>query len=68
MTDIHGRFYFPRTRCPCGSPQLDPDRLYCYTCLNAMSIRMAEELSEQRGGGIRGYLEPSNFPETGVVV
>lgn len=56
-------FYFPSRTCPCGSPQLDPDRLYCPACLTAMGIRMAEEMSEQRGWGIRGYEDPSNFPD-----
>lgn len=60
------RYHFPAPWCPCGSPQLDPDRLYCATCTEAMGVRMAEELSEQRDWGIRGYLDPDNFAEGGV--
>ena len=36
------KFTFPRLTCPCGSWQLDPDRLYCETCRQEMSIAFKE--------------------------
>ena len=61
------RFTFPGWDCPCGSLQLDPDRLYCPACVAAKSIRIAEEMSLQRGWGIRGYIDPPT-EERGVDV
>lgn len=52
-----GQFTFPDPSCPCGATQLDPERLYCFACVEAMGIRMAEEMSVQRDLGIRGYIE-----------
>lgn len=62
------RFTFPDQRCPCGSPQLDPDRLYCPACLNAMGIALAEEMSLQRDWGIRGYLDHPDAEPAGTEV
>ena len=39
------KFTFPRLTCPCGSWQLDPDRLYCETCRQEMSIAFKEAYS-----------------------